>query len=100
MMCKAVLEWSPATETIEQVVLGMGRQAAPFMQQMGAPPSDGEVLVIEVDGKCPPTATEEELAKRRGKRTAREGLPVRLPAASRQGQAAGTGQQKTPEKRG
>ena len=28
----------------------------------------GEVLVIEVDGKCPPTATEAELAKRRGKR--------------------------------
>jgi hypothetical protein len=26
------------------------------------------VLVIEVDGKCPPTATEAELAKRRGKR--------------------------------
>jgi hypothetical protein len=29
---------------------------------------DGDVLVIEVDGKCPPTATEAELAKRRGKR--------------------------------
>jgi hypothetical protein len=65
MACKAVLNWSPATETIEQVVLGLGRDAAPFMQQLKAPPKDGEVLVIEVDGKCPPTATEEELAKRR-----------------------------------
>jgi len=68
MVCKAVLNWAPATETIEQVVLGMGREAAPFMQQLEAPPNDGEVLVIEIDGKCPPTATAAELAKRRGKR--------------------------------
>jgi uncharacterized protein UPF0236 len=71
MVCKAVLSWSPATETIEQVVLGMGRAAAPFMQQLKAPPDHGEVLVIEIDGKCPPTATEAELAKRRGKRQPR-----------------------------
>jgi hypothetical protein len=66
LVCKAVLRWSPATETIEQVVLGLGRQAAPFMQQLAAPPHDGEVLVIEEDGKCPPMATAAELAKRRG----------------------------------
>ena len=68
LICKAVLGWSPSTEGIEHLVLGLGRQAAPFMQQMGAPPNDGEVLVIEVDGKCPPTATEQELSKRWGKR--------------------------------
>jgi hypothetical protein len=68
LVCKAVLNWAPATETIEQVVLGMGRDAAPFMKQLKAPPNDGDVLVIEVDGKCPPTATAAELAKRRGKR--------------------------------
>ena len=73
LVCKAVLRWSPATETIEQVVLGLGREAAAFMQQLPAPPEDGEVLVIEEDGKCPPTATEAELAKRRGKRRPREG---------------------------
>jgi hypothetical protein len=71
MVCKAVLQWAPATETIEQVVLGMGREAAPFMKQLAAPADDGEVLIIEVDGKCPPTATEAELAKRRGKRKRR-----------------------------
>jgi hypothetical protein len=27
-VCRAALDWAPATETIEQVVLGMGRQAA------------------------------------------------------------------------
>jgi hypothetical protein len=68
MVCKAVLNWAPATETIEQVALGMGRDAAPFMRQLEAPAKDGDVLVIEVDGKCPPTATAAELAKRRGKR--------------------------------
>ena len=71
IVCKAVLNGAPATETIEQVVLGMGRGATPFMKQLQASSKkhpDGEVLVIEVDGKCPPTATAAELAKRRGKR--------------------------------
>jgi hypothetical protein len=73
LMCQAVLRWSPATETIEQVVLGLGRHAAPFMQQLAAPPHDGAVLVIEVDGKCPPTATAAELSKRRGQRRQQTG---------------------------
>lgn len=71
MTCKAVLNWAPATETIEQVVLGMGRDAAAFMRQQPAASvqnPDGDVLVIEIDGKCPPMATAEELAKRRGQR--------------------------------
>jgi len=68
LICQVAIGWSPSTEGIEHLVLGLGRPAAPFMQQMGAPPNDGEVLVIEVDGKCPPTATEQELSKRRGKR--------------------------------
>ena len=38
LICKAALGWSPSTEGIEHLVLGLGRQAAPFMQQMGAPP--------------------------------------------------------------
>jgi hypothetical protein len=67
-VCRSALGWSPLTEVIEEWVLGLGRQAQPFAQQQAAPPNDGEVLVIEVDGKCPPTATEEELRKRRGPR--------------------------------
>jgi len=73
LLCRAALGWSPATETIEQVVLGLGRQAAPFRQQLAAPPQDGAVLVIEVDGKCPPTATAAELSKRRGRRRPQTG---------------------------
>jgi hypothetical protein len=75
LVCKALFRWSPATETIEQVVLGLGRQAAAFMQQLAAPPDDGAVLIIEEDGKCPPMATEAELAKRRGKRRQPKGCP-------------------------
>jgi hypothetical protein len=75
-ICKAALGWSPSTEAIEELVLGLGRQAAPFVaQQTFTPAADEEVLVIEVDGKCPPTATEEELRKRRGKRRGRSGCP-------------------------
>jgi hypothetical protein len=73
VVCRSALGWSPSTEVIEQWVLGLGRQARPFAQQQAAPPGDGEVLVIEVDGKCPPTATAEELRKRRGPRSPRAG---------------------------
>ncbi len=75
LICRAAWGWSPSTEAIEHLVLGLGRQAAPFMEQQGAPRGEGEVLVIEVDGKCPPTATEAELRKRRGKRGHRRGCP-------------------------
>ncbi len=75
LVCQAALGWSPSTEAVEHLVLGLGRQAAPFVQQQAAPPDDGEVLVIEVDGKCPPTATDEEWRKRRGKRRPRPGCP-------------------------
>ncbi len=67
-MCRAVLGWSPSTQAIEDLVLGLGRQAQPFVQQQAAPAHDGEVLVIAMDGKCPPTARAEELRKRRGPR--------------------------------
>jgi hypothetical protein len=73
LVCQAALRWSPATETIEQVVLGLGRQAGPFMEQLPPPADEGQVLVIEADGKCPPMATAAELAKRRGPRRPREG---------------------------
>jgi hypothetical protein len=60
--------WSPSTDAIEQLVLGMGREAGEYMEMVDPPEGDGEVLVIEMDGKAAPTATEEELKKRRGKR--------------------------------
>ena len=35
-----------------------------------SPQGDGDVLIIQIDSKATPTATEEELSKRRGKRVA------------------------------
>jgi hypothetical protein len=86
MLCRSVLGWSPSTQAIEDLVLGLGRQAQPFVQQQAAPANDGEVLVIEMDGKCPPTAREEELRKRRGPR-ARHGKACACGCQRHRGQA-------------
>lgn len=74
LIMEAFWGWSPSTETVEQWVLGVAREAEAYMAS--APPlpeADGEVLVIEVDGKAVPTATEMELAKRRGPRRHKPG---------------------------
>jgi hypothetical protein len=62
------LQWSPAQKSIEDMVLGLGRHTATWFEAMPAPENEGEVLVIQIDSKANPTATEEELANRRGKR--------------------------------
>ncbi|OWK37295.1 hypothetical protein FRUB_06415 [Fimbriiglobus ruber] len=68
VLCRSVLGWSPSVESIAEMVIGLGQMAEPFMTHQSAPANDGEVLVIEVDGTCPPTARADELAKRRGRR--------------------------------
>jgi hypothetical protein len=62
------LRWSPAQESIEGMVLGLGRHTEAWFESVPAPEGDGEVLVIQIDSKATPTATEAELEKRRGKR--------------------------------
>lgn len=62
------LGWSPAQESIEGMVLGLGRHTTAWFESAPAPAGDGEVLIIQIDGKATPTATEAELAKRRGPR--------------------------------
>lgn len=69
---------APSTEVIEQTVLGLGRHTADWFAQVPAPEGDGEVLVIMIDSKGAPTATDSELSRRRGKRRHR-----RLPASPR-----------------
>lgn len=64
------LHWSPAQESVEGMVLGLGRHTAAWFEHAPAPDGDGEVLVIQIDGKATPTATEAELEKRRGPRAA------------------------------
>ena len=66
---KGLLGWSPSTKIIERATLGLGRHTTAWFEQAPVPAAeDGDVLVIQTDSKATPTATDEELAKRRGKR--------------------------------
>jgi len=68
---RSIMSWFvdavPSTEVIEQAVLGLGRRTADWFLQSPAPLDDGEVLIVQFDGKGAPTATAEELARRRRK---------------------------------
>lgn len=65
----------PSTEVIEAAVLGYGSQTQEWFEQVPAPEDDGEVLVIHIDSKGVPTATDEELRRRRGTRSSRKKAP-------------------------
>jgi hypothetical protein len=68
LLCRCFYGWSPSSEAIQHLVIGLGKDSLAYMDQAQAPRDDGDILVIEVDGKATPTATEAELDKRRGKR--------------------------------
>jgi hypothetical protein len=63
---------APPASAIEEWVLGLARPAYVYMSEGPLPEDDGDVLVIEIDGKAAPTATEQELARRRGPRSRHE----------------------------
>jgi hypothetical protein len=71
LVCRVSLGWSPSPEVVRHLALGLGRRAAEHRRATPLTDPDGEVLVIEVDGKCTPTATDAELRKRRGPRRRR-----------------------------
>ncbi len=62
----------PSTEVIESAVLGYGRHTQEWFERAPGPEDDGDVLVIQIDSKGVPTATDEELRKRRTKRSREE----------------------------
>jgi hypothetical protein len=68
----SVLGWflgaAPSTEVIENTVLGLGRRTGEWFECAPAPQDDGEVLILQLDSKGAPTATETELERRRGPR--------------------------------
>src|SRR4051812_35789531 len=63
---------APPASAIEEWVLGLARPAYVYLSDGPLPEDDGEGLVIEIDGKAAPTATEQELARRRGPRSRHE----------------------------
>src|SRR3954454_20188684 len=56
---------APPTSAIEEWVLGLARPAYLYLSDGPLPEGDGDVLVIEIEGKAVPTATDQELARRR-----------------------------------
>jgi len=60
---------APPASAIEEWVLGLARPASVYLSDGPLPMDEGEVLVVEVDGKAAPTATEQELKRRRGPRS-------------------------------
>jgi hypothetical protein len=100
LVLEAFWGWSPSTETVEQWVLGIGRQASAYMASgPPLPEADGEVLVIEVDGKAVPTATAAELAKRRGPRPQASGCSCGCQRHRGQAQRRGPTRSKARKKR-
>ena len=69
------LPTAPSVEVIEGALLGYGRHTQAWFAEVVPPAEDGEVLVIQIDSKGIPTATDEELRRRRGKRTKRAKAP-------------------------
>jgi hypothetical protein len=68
MILASFLGWSPSTTSIEEATLGLGRYSSKWFETAPLPSGDGEILVIQLDSKAVPTATEQELEKRRAKR--------------------------------
>ena len=60
----AVFGWSPSPRAVLRMVDATGEQARPFLEQAAPPEGDGEVLVIEADGKGAPAISSREHARR------------------------------------
>lgn len=72
VISRAAWGWAPSTETLHALVLGLGHSARHYVsdghwwrKKSKRKQADGQVLILEADGKCPPTATAAELRKRR-----------------------------------
>jgi hypothetical protein len=59
-----MLEWTPSQRATLRMVDAVGAEARPFIEQAPAPEGDGNVLVIQVDGKGAPAISSREHARR------------------------------------
>jgi hypothetical protein len=65
LILELFLGWSPSKTSVERMILGLGKSTSDWSKKAPPPEGDGEVLVMMFDSKASPTATEEELEKRR-----------------------------------
>lgn len=61
---REIFEWAPSQRATLRMVDALGAKARPFLEQAPAPEDDGEVLVIQVDGKGAATISSREHARR------------------------------------
>jgi hypothetical protein len=65
--------WVPSPKVVLRFIDALGDRARPFIEQLPAPDGDGEVLVIEVDGRGAPMISPTEYQRRAGPRQRRDG---------------------------
>jgi hypothetical protein len=63
-------EWMPSPRAVLRMVDAVGAEVRSFLDQAQAPAGDGEVLVIQTDGKGAPTISSRERARRARRRRA------------------------------
>jgi hypothetical protein len=68
---RSLFGWSPSQRAVLRMVDATGEQAQPFLEQAAPPEDDGEVLVIEADGKGAPAISSREHARRTQPRSAK-----------------------------
>ncbi len=66
-------EWTPSPRAALRMVDAVGDHARPFLEAAPAPDDDGEVLVIQVDGRGAPMISETEYRRRRQRRRNADG---------------------------
>jgi hypothetical protein len=83
-------EWAPSPRAVLRMVDAVGGEARAFLEQAPAPADDGEVLVIQADGKGAPMISPEEYRRR--------GLPHAKPGAGPKRKARKSRRAKWPKK--
>lgn len=62
-------QWAPSPRAVLRMVDAVGEHARPFLEQAVAPDDDGEILVIQADGRGAPMIGQAEYDRRRGRRS-------------------------------
>jgi hypothetical protein len=57
-------QWAPSSRATLRMVDALGDRARPFLEQAAVPDDDGEVLVIQADGRGAPMISEAEYTRR------------------------------------
>lgn len=82
---REIYEWAPSPRAVLRMVDGVGARARPFLDQAAMPTDDGEVLILQVDGRGAPMIGAVEHARRRRPHEARRESRRRWRRRRRQG---------------